>query len=378
MRDAIAKSLAVLCLVTLIFSLDPGRAGAAVSVSAQSAVLIDQETGRMLYEKNSRQRLPIASITKVMTAVLAVESGKMNRTVTVSRRAAVAEGSSVYLKAGERMKLRDLVYGLLLRSGNDAALAIAEAVGGSERGFALMMNEKARELGMTDTHFMNPSGLHDPDHYSTAADMAALTAYAMENRVFRKIIRTRRYREAATNRSEARLWVNKNKMLRLYRYSTGGKTGFTKNAGRTLISTASRNGLSLIAVTLNDGDDWRDHRHLFEWAFTEFKRTQVLKKGRVKTDGVAPMKGTLRIDRTVYLPLSPAEKRALTKELILIRRPNTAGMRPAGRMIVKIDGRKVADVPVYYHAKKQGKQLFRTIFFAMLQAALSGREQPLI
>ena len=235
-------------------------------VSAERAVLMDQETGDVLFEKDAYTKTEIASITKVMTALVALQYGNLEDEVKISRKAAFTTGSSIYLEINEKMTLEDLLYGLMLRSGNDAAVAIAEHVGGSEAGFVYLMNETAEYIGMTDTHFMNAHGLDKETHYSTAYDMALLTQHAMDNEIFRKISGTKSYQ--AETRAYA--WQNKNKLLTsLYEASTGGKTGYTKIAGRTLISTAEKSEQDLIAVTLNAPDDWNDHILLFERAFAE-------------------------------------------------------------------------------------------------------------
>ncbi|WP_353947888.1 D-alanyl-D-alanine carboxypeptidase family protein [Sporolactobacillus sp. Y61] len=381
MNKTLFKAVVVLLCTAFCFTFFPGQArGAEPDVSAQSAVLMDQSTGRLLFNRNGEEKLPIASITKVMTAVLAIESGKMNQLVTVSSEAVKTEGSSLYLKSGEKISLRDLVYGLMLRSGNDASLAIAEAVGGSKQGFVLMMNEKAAELGMTDTHFMNPNGLEHPDHYSTAHDMAILTKYAMTDSAFRKITGTEIYRARATNKEEARSWLNKNKLLRQYKYTTGGKTGFTRAAGRTLISTASKKGMDLIVVTLNDGNDWRDHKNLYEWGFSEFTRTKLMDKGPVHAKVDPFYKGKLFVKSTIVLPLSVEEKRRIKKELILLRPPKRAKewkpAQPAGRLLFKLNGRVVTSVPVYYKNQKKAKKKFWTLFGGFIEAAFTGRERP--
>lgn len=367
------------CLCLPLFPANPARAaGAGISVSAQAAVLIDQSSGRVLFEKNSHLKLPIASITKVMTTILAIESGKMNRTFKVSGQAFGTEGSSIYLKKGEKIKLRDLVYGLMLRSGNDAAVAIAEAVGKSESGFVYMMNEKAREIGMHDTHFDNPNGLDSKAHYSTAYDMALLTKYAMKNPQFRKIFKTKTYRASETNKENARVWKNKNKLLFQYPRSTGGKTGFTKIAGRTLISTAADKRLHLIVVTLNDGDDWLDHKNLFNWAFANYKMVRIINKGEVQGN-VAPFyKHHLFAARSLSLPLTAKESRGLSTELTLIKPPKKKKWKtvpsPVGRLSVEIDSQKIADLPLFYNPPKEKKKSFRIFFVRMFEAVCLGRD----
>ena len=215
-----------------------------------------------------------------MTAIVAIESGKMKKEVTVGDEIDSSYGSGIYLQKGEKLKLEDLVYGLMLRSGNDAALAIANYVGGSVDKFVELMNKKAQEIGMKNTTFNNPSGLdQDKGNYSTAYDMAILTSYAMKNKEYRKITGTKKY-TLKTNKN-VYSWINKNKLLKLYKYTTGGKTGFTEKARRTLVSTATKNDTNLVVVTLNDGNDWEDHQNLFEYGFNNFKTIKILNKGQI-------------------------------------------------------------------------------------------------
>lgn len=369
--------LFLLCYVlSAELQITPARAsGGAPSVSAQAAVLMDQASGRILFSRNSNEKLPIASITKVMTAVLAIESGKLNQKFIVSQEAVHAEGSSIYLKAGERIRLIDMVYGLMLRSGNDASVAIAEAVAGSTRGFALLMNEKAAELGMNGTNFINPNGLDDPDHYSTAADMAALTRYAMQNATFRKITGARSYKAEETNKEPVRVFVNKNKMLRLYSKATGGKTGFTKKAGRTLISTASSGSLSLIVVTLNDGQDWQDHQHLFEWGFSRFRPVVVVHQGRLDADTIPFYRNRLYIRRDVEIPLAASEAAQIKKDLVLVTpdpgKKNWTPPEPAGYLKILMNQEELGSIPVYCQ-KAAGQKSFWNLFKSLFTTLISG------
>ena len=231
----------------------------AVEVSATAAVLLDADTGQLLYEKNGDEQMLIASTTKIMTALVALEQAEPDDTVTVTREH-MTEGSSMYLKPGETVRVEELLYGLLLCSGNDAALALTECAGGLEP-FVELMNEKAAALGMTHTSFANPNGLDAEGHYSTARDMAVLAAAAMEEPTFRRICSSR----AVT--IGQRTMENHNRLLRQVEGCVGLKTGYTKAAGRTLVSCAERDGCRLIAVTLRDGDDWADHAALYEYGF---------------------------------------------------------------------------------------------------------------
>ena len=264
-------ALTVGILITLICSTNFHASAAAQppGVSAQAAAVIDVQTGTFVMEKGAHVRMRIASLTKVMTAIVAIEHADLHKQVHVSQRATSQEGSSIYLQQGQRITLNELLYGLMLRSGNDSAVAIAEAVGGSVEGFAAMMNDTARYIGMRDSHFANPSGLDADDHYSTAHDMALLTAYALHNRTFQEIVRTPSMRMTYPAHKVSYLWRNKNKMWRLYKGADGVKTGFTKKAGRCLISSATRNGRQVAVVTLRASSEWVDHRRLLNYALGE-------------------------------------------------------------------------------------------------------------
>ncbi len=253
---------ALLLLAALLFSLTPPAA--AVQVSARAAVVLEPTTGTFLYEKQADDRLPMASTTKIMTAVVALEQGELSDVVTVSRRAALTEGSSMYLQEGEQLTLEELLYGLLLRSGNDAAMAIAEHIGGSVEDFVALMNEKAGELGLVSTSFENPSGLDGENHYTTARELAKLAAYALSNPDFARMVSTK-----SSTASGGRVLKNHNKLLWLYDGATGIKTGYTKRTGRCLVSSAQRDGITLIAVTLNAPDDWRDHTNMLNEGFSK-------------------------------------------------------------------------------------------------------------
>lgn len=244
---------------------------AALTVSADSAVLYEPVTGTFLYEKNATTRRGMASTTKIMTALIAIETGNLSRQITVPPEAVGIEGSSVYLKEGETLTLEDLLYALLLQSANDAAVAIACAVGGSTEEFCDLMNRKVTELGLSDTHFDNPHGLDSPDHYTTAADLARIAAYALEHPVFREIVSTKKRVIYLPMENASRVLVNHNKLLRLYDDSIGVKTGFTRRCGRCLVGAAERDGLSLITVTLDAPNDWNDHISLFDYGFSSME-----------------------------------------------------------------------------------------------------------
>jgi len=264
-------SLILLCFVASIFPVS----ASAVSVSAECACLIDAATGRVIYDKNMEKRHTMASTTKIMTALVAIENSDPESVVTVSGNAAGVEGTSLYLKKGQKATMEDLLYGLMLQSGNDAAVAIAEAVGNSVDEFARMMNERAAKAGVSNTSFKNPNGLDEEGHYTTAYDLAIITKEAMSNAVFAKIVSTK----SKSILNSTQTVSNHNKMLRMYEGCTGVKTGFTKKSGRCLVTAAERNGVEMIAVTLNAPDDWNDHRALLDYGFETTERFPVILKG---------------------------------------------------------------------------------------------------
>ncbi|MBA4495651.1 D-alanyl-D-alanine carboxypeptidase family protein [Paenactinomyces guangxiensis] len=288
---------------------------------AQSAILMDAVSGRVLYEKEADKEMLIASLTKIMTAIVAIENGKMDELVTVGPNAVGVEGSSIYLKLGERVPLSTLLYGLMLRSGNDAAVAIAEYIGGSVEGFAYMMNEKAEYLGLQHTHFVNPHGLDAKNHYSSARDLAILTAYAMKNPIFREIVKTEVKVVSWPGEKWHRKFYNKNKMLRFYQWADGVKTGYTKKAKRTLVSSASKEGTQLITVTLNDGDDWRDSMMMLEYGFQHYDLVPVLKKGQVISRTAYENEDHKRLQvvtgSSFQYSLTEEEKREITVEPVI-------------------------------------------------------------
>lgn len=253
----------------------------ALSVSAQYACVIDAMTGNVLYEKNAYEKHSMASTTKIMTALVALENKPLSDIVTASKNAAGTEGSSIYLRAGEKITLEDLLYGLMLASGNDAAVAIAEHVGGSVENFAVMMTEKAKSLGLKNTSFKNPNGLDEEGHHTTAYDLAMITRAALQNEKFKEIVSTKTKNISNGEESYMRTLTNHNKLLRLYSGCIGVKTGYTKKTGRCLVSAAERNGFRVIAVTLNAPDDWNDHMNMLDYAFSSYSSKPLIIKDMV-------------------------------------------------------------------------------------------------
>ncbi len=253
-----------------------------LSVSAESAILIDASDGTVLWERNAHTAMGPASTTKLMTALVAVSQMSPERILTVPREACGIEGSSVYLCEGERLTLEQLLYAMLLSSANDAATAIALCVGGSMEGFCALMNQKAEELGLENTHFQNPHGLSDEAHYTTAYDLARIAMQVLSDPLLAKIVATYKTYIPKGDDPDARLLVNHNKLLRTYEGAIGLKTGFTKKTGRTLVSAARREGLTLIAVTLRDGDDWRDHAAMLDYGFSHYESVTVAEAGQLR------------------------------------------------------------------------------------------------
>lgn len=251
----------------------------APSVSAEAACLIDAHSGAVLFEANSSARLPMASTTKIMTALVVLETLPLDTLVTVPPEAAGIEGSSIYLKAGEQLTVETLLYGLLLESGNDAAHTLAVACAGDIPRFAERMNQKAAELGLVGTHFENPHGLTADGHYTTAYELARITAEAMKNETFCDIVRTKKKLAPSTDGELTRVFYNHNKMLRLYDGAVGVKTGYTKVAGRCLVTASETEGRRFIAVTLNDADDWTDHKSMLDFAAAHFDTVEIAPKG---------------------------------------------------------------------------------------------------
>jgi len=285
----------------------------AIEISAESAILMDMDSKRILYAKDIHNQRSVASISKIMTAVIAIESGKMDDIITIGDEIDKSYGSGIYITKGEEISLRDLVYGLMLRSGNDASYAIAHYVGGDN--FVQMMNDKAKEIGMKNTVFNNPNGLDEEEgNYSTVYDMAILTSYAMNLEEYKKIVSTQIYK--VTTNKNTYLWTNKNKLLFTYDYTTGGKTGYTKKAKRTLVTTASKDDLNLVVVTLNDGNDFKDHVSLFEHAFNNYISEKILTKGTLNIyDEVYYGNYFLSIGNDYSYPITAEENVVLKFEL---------------------------------------------------------------
>lgn len=324
----------------------------AMDTSASCAIVMDQNSNRIIYSKNIHKVRSVASISKIMTAVLAVESGKLDEKVTVGDEILKAYGSAIYLTVGETLTLRDLVYGLMLRSGNDAALAIATYVSGSVEKFVEDMNKKAVQIGMKNTTFHNPHGLDEESgNMSTAYDMAILTSYAMKNEDYKKIVGTKKY-SLKTNKNNY-LWKNKNKLLNTYQYTTGGKTGFTEIAKRTLVSTASKDNTDLVVVTLNDGNDFNDHKNLYEEAFSSYRTYTVLEKGTINIPGEDYYHDAdIYVNREYKMTLRDDEKGNIILKYELEKKRNYKSGDPIGIVKVMLDDKEFYQDTLYVNKKE--------------------------
>ena len=298
-------------LLLFILLLIPFNAQAFGS-NAKGAILMDMDSGRVIYAKDAHYVQSVASISKIMTAITVIENTNIDKTITVGDEVLKSYGSGIYVQMGEKIKIKDLLYGLMMRSGNDAALVLAKNTSGDVDEFVKLMNEMGEKIGMKNTIFKNPSGLDEEDggNLSSAYDMALLMSYAMKNKDFKKIVSTKSY-TLKTNKNVYK-WTNKHKLLYSYKYMTGGKTGYTKIAKRTLVSSASRNGVNLVAVTINDGSDFQDHVNLFDEAFEKYHNYIILKKGNIVPPGETYYKkNNLYIKNNVSYTLTEDEEKVL-------------------------------------------------------------------
>ena len=337
----------------------------ASAVSAEKAIVVDGVTGRVLYEKDADRQSLIASTTKIMTALIVCERCNVLDRMRIPKEAVGIEGSSMYLKEGEVLTVQDLLYGLMLSSGNDAAVALAIYCGGTVEGFAELMNDKAHALGMKNTHFENPNGLDSPGHYSTARDLAILAAYAMENPIFYKTVSTK------TVTAGNRHLRNHNKLLWQVEGADGVKTGFTKAAGRILVSSATRKGRRLICVTLNDPNDWADHSALLEEGFSCYQVQRILSKGDLvgvlEVESGAEGNVEVLAAEDLYFCLASRENPVIViPGPGFVYSPVTEGA-DAGYAYVVLDGTAVAKFPVVYgktieKEPEEEENLFRKFF----------------
>ena len=338
------KIIMIFILSAMLVPVTVFAAQSPLTLTAKSAIVIEASTGEILYEKNASERRYPASTTKIMTIITALEAGNINDIVTVSPNAANVEGSSMDLLVAERLKMQDLLYGVALVSGNDATVAIAEHISGSVSNFAGLMTDKAHSIGAWRTNFTNSSGLPDPNHYSTAYDLASIAAYGYKNPKFAEIVGALRKDIPRNNQNET--YYNENKLLQIYSGANGVKTGYTDDAGRCLVAAATRGGIQLITVVLDADFMWEDSIKLLDYGFSQVQENVVMRSGDL-VDNVQVMNGRTDVAR------------AVTKETLSV--PVTQSNRDEFRTVVEIDktisapvasGQKIGVVKVMYHDKE--------------------------
>ncbi len=373
MKKAVSLLLCA-CFILSFFSMDI----CALGTSARAHVLMDADTGIILSENNKDEKLKMASTTKIMTTLLALEAAeKEDSSVTFSKEM-IAEGSSMYLKIGDKVRLSDLASGMMMASGNDAANAVALTLSRNFEGFASLMNNRAESIGMENTHFVTPSGLDDDKHYSTAFDMALLMAEAMKNKSFCEISSSSsRTVEFLYPEDKETTYYNHNRLLKLYEYCTGGKTGYTKAAGRCLVTSAEKDGIRLIAVTFDAPNDWADHKALYEYGFSLYTETEPEienKDFKVKLSGGKAEFFTATADERVTLSL-PANRIPDIKTNIylpsFVFAPVSKG-DIVGKITYTLDGRELACT--YLKANETVSEKPQPNFFARLISAIFNRD----
>lgn len=277
-----ATVVAALCLCMGFAAMATfAHADSVFQTSAQAAVVMEQSSHRVLFAKNSDEHLPMASTTKIVTALTVLNHANLNDVVEIPSQAVGVEGSSIYLRAGEHLTVKELLLGLMLRSGNDSAMALALHTAGSVEAFAQLMNETACQNGCTDSNFVNPHGLHDPNHYTSAHDLALLTCAALDNADFREIVSTKTVRISNEGMDCDRVLVNKNKLLNSYFGADGVKTGYTKKAGRCFVGSATQNGMQVVVVVLNCGPMFEETAQMLDAAFANYSMQTVIPQNKV-------------------------------------------------------------------------------------------------
>ena len=328
--------------------------GYAISNSVSSYILMDMDTKVVMEGKNIHSSRLIASISKIMTCIIAIENGQLDRNVEVTNDVLKAVGSSIYIEVGEHISLKDLLYGMMMRSGNDAAIMVALTISGSMDNFVKLMNEYAIKIGMKNTVFYNSHGLEEANgkgNTSTAYDMALLTSYAMQNKVFRKIFSTRQY--TAKSDKKTYNWQNKNKLLK-YDYITGGKTGYTIKARRTLVTTATINGINVVIVTLNDANDWQDHLILYDYVNKTYKKENIVNKKDFEIiDDTLFANDELYIKKNIYVTIKKSDLKDLKIKYYLIKKEKYKNNEEVGYMNIYLKDKLLKTEPIYIKLKKK-------------------------
>ena len=322
-----------------------------------SSIVMDIDSGRVLYENSIHEKKLIASTTKIMTAILSIENNKnLNKKVTIGDEILTMYGTNIYIEVGEKMTINDLLYGLILRSGNDSAIALATHTSKSEENFVKLMNKKAQELGMKNTTFQNSHGLDDDTkNYSTAYDMALLSSYAYKNSTYRKISSTKEYTSKTKNKTY--LWYNRNKLLRSYEYCTGGKNGYTPDAGRTLVTTASKDNLNLTVITLNDPNEYDTHTNLYNQTFSKYKKYTIIDKNNFYLDKNF-YDGNAYIKESFTYPLTEQEKENVITKIFI----NKQDKKQIGEITIELNNKIIGTIPIYNKQIKKEESSLKKFF----------------
>lgn len=371
----------LLTVLMIIFSFGFFTVYSEPDISAEGGVLVDASSGCVLFGKNAEKRMKPASTTKILTGIIALESGKKEAAVTISENAAYTEGSSMYLKPGEKISLINLVYGLMLNSGNDAAVAVAEFLSGSVPEFAEAMNSKAQAIGVKNSNFENPNGLDSDKHYTTPYDLAMITRYAMKNKDFREVVSTVN-KVVKTEDGENKYLHNHNKLLWMYDGCVGVKTGYTKASGRTLVSSATRDGMTLIAVTMNAPADWNDHICMLNYGFGNYETICFLRKNTVcaeiAVEGGEKEYTGLYPEKDIVKTVKKGAEENISMEFSIekVPAPVKAGTI-GGYAILRENGKAPEKIPLYFkenvkricvesEIKDVFKRLLESIFYVQL------------
>ena len=331
-----------------------------INVFASSTMVMDNDSGRILYENNSNERRLIASTTKIMTCILVLENSDLSKKITVGDEILKVYGTNIYVEVGEILTIKDLLYGLMLRSGNDAAIVLANNIFNSEDEFIHKMNDKAKEIGMNNTVFNNPHGLdEETKNYSTAYDMALLAKYAYKNKMYRNIISTKKYNTKSNLKSYE--WYNRVELINSYKYSMGGKNGYTPKAGKTLVSYASKDNMNLIIVTLDDNDIYENHKYLYEKYFKKYKKYIIVDKDNFTVDSSLINK-KVYIKNTFSYLLSEDEVDDISTLVHITDSDNNK----VGEIIIKLKNKEIGNIDIYsYKNKKENNSIlsrFKNLF----------------